>query len=189
MTHPPVSWLPLAIAAALAGLAYWLNQLASQPLPADDAAFRHEPDLIVENFVATAFDRHGNARHVLAAQRMLYYPDDETTALAGPRFELFSPHAPPLRAEAARGFVSTHGEHVYLLDQVRLARAATPGNPELVLTTEYLQITPEAQRMQTHRPVEVRQGASSVRADRMLLDGGTRSLELKGNVRGMYAKG
>lgn len=186
MTAAPASWLPLAIVAVMAAVAYWLNQLASQPLPEDDAAFRHDPELIVDNLVATAFDPEGNPRYVLSAARLMYYTDDETTELTAPRFQYRSPTSPAISAEAARGFISTRGDHVHLLDRVRLTRAATAGTPELVLTTDYLQITPEAEVMRTDRPVELRQGASSMRADHLFLDGRTRSLELKGNVKGIY---
>jgi lipopolysaccharide export system protein LptC len=186
MTAAPASWLPLAVVAVMATVAYWLNHLASRPLPENDAAFRHDPELIVDNLVATAFDSAGNARYVLSAARMLHYTDDETTELTAPRFEHRSANAPMISAEAARGFISTHGEHVHLLDRVRLTRAATAATPELVLSTDYLQITPEAEVMRTDRPVELRQGASSIRADNLLLDGKARSLELKGNVKGIY---
>lgn len=186
MNTAPASWLPLVVVAVLAAVTYWLNQLASQPIPVNDAAFRHDPELIVDNLAATAFDKDGNPRYVLSAARMLYYPDDETTELTAPRFQHRSATSAPISAEAGRGFISTGGEHVYLLDRVRLVRAASAGIPELVLTTDYLQITPEAEVMRTDRPVELRQGASLMRADHLLLDGKTRSLTLKGNVKGMY---
>lgn len=186
MTAAPASWLPLAIVAVMAAMAHWLNHLASQPLPENDAAFRHDPELIVDNLVATAFDRDGNPRYILSAARMLHYTDDETTELTAPRFQHRSATSPTISAEAARGFISTRGDHVHLLDRVRLTRAATADTPELVLTTDYLQITPEAELMRTDRAVELHQGAFSMRADNMLLDGKARSLELKGNVKGMY---
>lgn len=187
MIAQPASWLPLAVAAVLAAVAYWLNQLASQPLPTDDAAFRHTPDLIVEEFTATAFDPQGHPRYTLAAAKMVYYSDDETTELTAPRFQIQSVDAPPIRAESARGFVSTQGEHVYLLDRVRVSRAAAAQAPELVLSTDYLQITPEAQTLRTNRPVQLRQGASSITAGSLLFDARARSLDLKGNVKGIYA--
>lgn len=187
MIAPSTSWLPLAVVAVMAALAYWLNQLASQPLPADDAAFRHTPDLIVENFVATAFDPQGHPRYALAAAKMVYYTDDETAELTAPRFQIQSVQAPTIRAESARGFVSSEGEHVYLLDRVRVSRAATAEAPELTLNTDFLQITPEAQIMRTDRPVKLRQGDSTLAANSLVFDVRARSLELKGNVRGVYA--
>lgn len=187
MIAPSTSWLPLTVVAVMAALAYWLNQLASQPLPTDDAAFRHTPDLIVENFVATAFDPQGHPRYALAAAKMVYYTDDETTELTAPRFQIQSVQAPTIRAESARGFVSTQGEHVYLLDRVRVSRAATAEAPELTLNTEYLQITPEAQTLRTDKPVQLRQGDSTLVANSLVFDARARSLDLRGNVRGIYA--
>lgn len=186
MTDHSPSLLPLAVVAALAALTFWLNQVSVEPLPQDDSAFRHDPDLIVENFVATAFDRHGYPRYALAAVKMTHYMDDDTTVLEAPRFEQHSPMVPIVRATAKRGFVSSQGDHVHLLDQVRLTREPTPGVPELVMTTEYLHITPEAELMRTDKPVEVHQGASWVTADSLYADGKARTLELKGQVRGMY---
>lgn len=187
MITQSTSWLPLTVVALLAALAYWLNQLASQPLPADDAAFRYSPDLIVENFVATAFDPQGYPRYALAAAKMVYYTDDETTVLTAPRVLIQSVLVPTIRVESARGFVSSHGEHVHLLDGVRIIRAATAEVPELVLTTDYLQITPEAQIMRTDKPVELRQGDSRLTANSLVFDAKARSLDLRGNVRGIYA--
>lgn len=186
MSTAPASWLPLAIAAVMAGVAYWLNHLASQPLPSDDAAFRHDPELIIDRLVATAFDQDGAPRYTLSAARLVYYADDETTELTSPRFQHRAATSATISAEAERGFVSANGDHVHLLGGVRLTRAATVTTPQLVLTTDYLQITPEAEAMRTHTPVEVRQGASFMRADRLYLDGKARTLELVGNVKGIY---
>lgn len=187
MTLHSASWLPLIVLAMLAALAYRLNQLASEPLPESDAAFRHDPDLIVDNFVVTAFDPAGHARYVLAAAKMQYYADDETTRLVAPHVRIQPVDAPVIRAEAARGFISTQGEHVYLIDRVRLSRSASADMPELVLTTDYLQITPEAQRLRTDKPVHIQQGGSSLVAASLVLDAQARSMELRGGVRGIYA--
>ncbi len=186
MTHAPASWLPLAIAAVMAALTLWLNHISEQPLPQDDAAFRHDPDAVVENFVATAFDRNGYPRYSLAATRMTHFMDDDTTTLESPRFEQNTPGAPSVRAEARRGIVSSNGEHVHLLDEVRMTRAASQSSPELVLTTDYLHITPEAEVMQTERPVELRQGRAWMTAGSLLVDGKSRTLELRGRVKGSY---
>lgn len=186
MTDYSPALLPLAVVAAMAGLTYWLNQVTEAPLPQDDAAFRHDPDLIVENFSATAYDRHGHPRHILTAVRLTHYMDDDTTELIAPRFEQRSPGAPVVRASATRGFVSSNGEHVHLIDQVRITREATPDTPELVMTTQYLHVTPEAELMRTDQPVELRQGASWMTAGSLYADGKSRTMELKGRVKGTY---
>lgn len=186
MSAAPASWLPLAVAAFMAAVAYWLNHLASQPLPAHDTASRHDPELIIDNLVATAFDRDGTLRYTLLAAQMRHYADDETTELIAPRFQYRAATAPAINVEAMRGFISARGEHVHLFDHVRLTRAATGTAPALVLTTSYLQITPQAEQMRTDRPVKLVQGTATVRANALFLDGKTRRLELKGNVKGVY---
>ncbi|MCS6787494.1 MAG: LPS export ABC transporter periplasmic protein LptC [Thiobacillaceae bacterium] len=187
MSTQPHSWLPLILAAALAALAWWLNQIASRPLTMSEAAFRHEPDLIIDRFAATAYDHQGYPRYVLSAEQLRYYPDDETTELTGPHFRMQARAAPSVQALAQRGLISPRGEHVHLLGQVQVIRAATAQTPELTMTTEYLHVTPEAQLLQTDKPVELRQGGTHLRADRMVLDGRARRLELAGGVKAVYA--
>jgi lipopolysaccharide export system protein LptC len=140
----------------------------------------------VENLVATAFDSQGHPRYTLSAARMVHYTDDDTTTLEVPRFEQQAPGAPAIRAAARRGLVSSNGDHVHLLDAVSMTRAAHQGMPELVLTTDYLHVTPEAESMRTDKPVRLRQGTSWLAAESLYFDAKARILDLKGGVKGSY---
>lgn len=186
MIQSSTAWWPLILAALLAALSLWLNQL-TQPPPGDsDGGFGHDPDLVVENFVATAFDRQGHPRYTLSAARMVHYMDDDTTTLEVPHFEQHTPDAPAIWADARRGLVSANGDHVHLLDEVSMTRAAHQGMPELVMTTDYLHVTPEAESMRTDKPVRLRQGASWLEAESLYFDAKARILDLKGSVKGSY---
>jgi hypothetical protein len=55
-----VHWPPMVLALFLALLGAWLNQVAVKMPVEDDAGFAHEPDYIVEDFNALAFDIAGN---------------------------------------------------------------------------------------------------------------------------------
>ncbi len=182
----PASYLPVSVVGLLALLTFWLGGLADKTLLVDDAGFRHDPDYIVENFVATAFDQQGFPRYALAAATMTHYMDDDTTVLESPRFRQHLPGAPLVKAQSVRGLISSNGDHMHLLKDVRLTRAAVAGTPETVMQTEYLHITPEAEQMRTDKSVLIRQGGSTLRADRWFSDGRKRSLELEGQVKGIY---
>jgi lipopolysaccharide export system protein LptC len=184
--HHPY-WPPLVIAAVFAAITFWLARLAQVPLAADMAGFGHEPDYIVENFRAIAFDVQGKPRHRLAAERLTHYMDDDTTALDQPRFQREGVGEPTWRVASKRGVVSANGENIHLLDDVRVERIV-PTEPEpLVMNTEYLWVIPDADILRTDKPVTIRQGSSVVVASGMEVEGKQRTLELTGRVRGVYA--
>lgn len=185
LRHYPY-WLPLVIAGLLAVLSFWLARLAQTPINLDMGGFGHEPDYIVEDFQATAFDTQGMPRYRLAAERLTHYMDDDTTALDRPRFVREIPGQPTWRATATRGVVSSNGENVHLLDDVRVERKVDVQTMPLVLTTDYLWVIPEADILRTDKPITLHQGASRVTAGGMNVDGKQRTLELAGRVRGIY---
>lgn len=183
--HHPY-WLPLVIAGLLSGLSFWLARLAQTPFDMEMGGFDHTPDYIVEKFQATAFDVQGQPRYRLAAEKMTHYMDDDTTALDQPRFQREIPGQPTWRAAAVRGVVSSNGENVHLLDDVRVERTVAGEPTPLVLTTDYLWVIPEADVLRTDKPIVLHQGSSQVSAGGMAVDGKQRTLELAGRVRGVY---
>jgi len=183
--HHPY-WLPLVIAGLLAAVSFWLGRLAQVPVSMDMGGFGHDPDYIVEAFQATAFDIAGKPRYRLSAEKMTHYMDDDTTVLEQPRFLREISGQPTWRAASSRGLVSSNGENVHLLDDVRIERDDGGQSPPLVLTTDYLWVIPEADILRTDKPVTLRQGASQVVAGGMEVDGKQRTLEFAGRVKGIY---
>lgn len=180
-----VHWLPLGLAGLLALLALWLNQLTHRPVVEDNGGFAHEPDTIVVNFNALAFDRNGQPLHKLRAARLVHYMDDDTTELQAPHFSVLDRAGVRSEATARRGQVSGNGEHVHFLGDVRLTRGES-GRPSLTLETEYLWITPDAGIMQTDKPVTLKQGRAAITAGRLLVNEQRKELTLSGGVRGHY---
>lgn len=179
------AWLPLFLAAALAGLTWWLNHATTIADKQDHGGFSHTPDYFLDNFRATAFDANGQTLHVLRARHMVHYMDDDTTSLTEPRYEHHGATGPEVRVQARRGVVSGNGDHVHFLDDVRLIREAD-GGEALELRTSYLHVTPDAQQMQTHKPLVVQMGTSTLNASAMRADGKQRSMVFAGRVKGTY---
>ena len=80
---------PLLLVAALAALTFWLERLVQPTTAPRDGTTRHDPDYIVENFVAVRMGPDGLRMHQLEASRMVHYPDDDSTHLEAPRLFKF----------------------------------------------------------------------------------------------------
>ena len=180
-----VHWLPLGLAMLLALLDFWLNQLTHRLVMEDNGGFAHEPDTIVENFNALAFDQMGRPLHALRAKRLVHYMDDDTTELQAPRFSVLDQDGARAEASARRGQVSGNGQHVHLLGDVLLTRREE-GRLPITLETEYLWITPDTGIMQTDKPVTLKQGRAAITAGRLLVNEQRKEVTLSGGVHGRY---
>jgi lipopolysaccharide export system protein LptC len=98
MTSRATAWLPVGLLLLVAALAVWLNNAVQGVPPKNDGSKRHDPDMMVENFVAKQFGMDGKIRYTLAAQKMVHYPDDDTSQLTAPRFEALEQKGPPMRS-------------------------------------------------------------------------------------------
>ncbi len=177
-----VHWPPLGLALILALLAFWLNQVSDQTTYVDDGGFAHEPDYMVERFNALEFDLQGRPRHRLAAERMIHYMDDDTTVLEQPHFTSLD-SAVPVEVTSKRAQMSGDGKHVHFLEQVHVVRAGQEGAANVTLDTEYLHVTPDERIMRSNQFVTLRQGASVLTANSLLIDDTNKLLTLSGGVK------
>ena len=93
---------------------------------------------------------------------------------------------PRVVARAKRGEVSSHGNVVYLIDDVHVVQYSMSGGLPVNLTTQYLKVLPNADRFTTDRPVVLTQGTDVVTGDAMAVDGKKQTLQLSGSVKGTY---
>lgn len=183
-----VHWLPLVLAAMLALMSAWLNQLAKAPTLTDDTGFAHDPDYIVEEFKVRTFDLAGRPRHLLTAQRMVHYMDDDTSELDRPLFHLTTAKRAPIEVSARRGLIFGDRDSIHFLGDVRAIRGATPAQSAFILTGEHLRVVPDAGILNSDKPVTLRQGKSAIHAGGLYADERNQRLELTGGVRGIYEK-
>ena len=178
--HNWPAFLPLVF---LLAAAYWLNQQV-QPLPTKpDSSKRHDPDFIVTNFSAMTLNELGAPRFIVAAKKMVHYPDDSTTHLEAPQFTSLSPESPTLVASARKGSISGKGDEIFLQDDVKITRSATGPQGELVFTTGYLRVIPERDWAETDQPVTMADANSRVSAVGMQLDNKARVIKLLAQVK------
>jgi len=179
-------WLPLLPLILLFGISYWLNQLV-QPEPGKpDSRKRHEPDAIIENFSAIKLNEQGTPHFIMAANKLLHYPDDDSTELVVPHLTSLSPERPAIHAIAKRGIISSKGDEVFLHEKVEVLREASATQNELRVHTEYLHFVPDQDRADTDRTVTIMEANNKVQATGLLMDNRARTLNLLSQVRSEY---
>lgn len=155
-------FFPLVLAVLLALLTFWINQTVEQQGPKIDGSNRHDPDYTMHNFVTTQTNATGKLSYILAATEMLHYPDDDSTVLQRPRFTQYTLDKPYTQIEGLRGYVSSSGEQVTLVKNVKVVRQAFEGKGEMQVLTEKLVIFPKKDLVQTDAPVKITQAPKTV---------------------------
>lgn len=176
-------WLPLMPLIGLLGVTYWLNQQVQSGPATPDSSKRHDPDAIVEDFSATSLDEQGAPSFIMAAKKMLHYPDDDSTILEEPRITMLSPGQPAIHAVAKNATISSKGDEVILHDDVEVLREASERQDSFKLQTEYLRIVPDQNLADSDRAVTLIDAHNIVHATGMELDNKTRTLKLLSRVR------
>lgn len=180
---------PLLLVAVLAALTFWLERLVQTPTAPRDGSDRHDPDYIVENFVAVRMGPDGLRLHQLEATRMVHYPDDDSTHLEFPRLAKFENDRLALSIEARRARVSSEGKTIDFEEDVKAVRAAaTPTESELVLTTDWLHVVPDDDYARTDRPVKIVDANTQVTAVGLEFHNKAKVVKLLSNVRGSYVR-
>jgi lipopolysaccharide export system protein LptC len=176
----------LGLAAGLAVLTFWLQWLVDSQSASVSGARARVPEFVVEHITATSMDKSGRAESRLTAQRMLYYPDEETTEVEEPRLTQLPENGPPIRVSAERGTVDREGREVRLYGNVVVIREPAGDRPELRMDTTYLQVFPKTEVARTPEPVLITEGSSKLTGVGMEFDNAKRQLELKARVSGSF---
>lgn len=182
-------FFPLILAGLLAIITFWINVAVEQQGPKIDGSNRHDPDYTMNNFVTTQTDITGKLRYVLAATEMLHYPDDDSTVLQRPRFTQYTTNKPYTQIEGLRGYISTDGEEIELVDNVKVVRQAFEGKGEMQLLTEKLIILPNQDLATTNSPVIITQAPKTViHGTGMIFDKKNQTVKLLSRVKVHYER-
>ena len=181
-----IAWSALLPLLLLLAAAYWLNQQVQPLPPKPDSSKRHDPDYIISQFSATTLNEQGAPRFLMSAKKMLHYPDDDSTHLEEPRLTSLAPDRPVLYATARRGTISGKGDEIFLHDEVKIVRAASASQSELVFTTSYLRVIPERDLADTDQAVTVTDAHNRTSAVGMQLDHKARLVKLLAQVRSRH---
>ncbi len=180
------TWFPLVLLAVLAALTFWLDRVVQPAGGPRDSTQRHDPDYIVDKLTISRMDRDGQPRHVLFAERMIHYPDDDSTELVLPRLVSNAASRSPVTVTARRGLISSNGENVYFEDEVQVVRAPYANHSRLVVETGFLHVIPDDSIAKTDRAVTISDAHTVVSAVGLELNSETRVLRLLSQVKGTF---
>ena len=185
MRLPTTRLFPLGLMLVLAALTFYLDRAVNEE-DTHPALRRHDPDYLVVNFTTTSYNGAGFAESSLSAEKMVHYPDDDTTELTAPRVVQTKPDQPKVTVRADRGKLSRDGEDIFLYDNVVLEREAGTGKAAARLTTEYLQVVRDRSIARTDRQVTIVEDGRFLAGRGMEYSNETRHFTLNADVRGRF---
>jgi len=118
------SLFPLAMLVLLAALTFWLNRVIQDDKPRGPQ--RHDPDYWVERFEVRRFDIDGKLQHTLVAEKLLHYPDDDTSIITAPKITYHQDA--PAEVSARMAYIGSDGKQIDLVDNVRVVRHKAAGD-------------------------------------------------------------
>lgn len=183
------SLFPLLLMLALAAASLWLERAVQAPERDNSGKTRHDPDFVAEEFGITKIGATGKPEYALSAERMLHYPDDESTDVVVPRLVQHQDNTTPVVIRADRGKIAKNGVEASFYGNVVVVREAGQGRSELRVQTEYLQIVPDRDLARTDKPVVITEGRSRLSGVGMEFNNKTRQFALQSQVRGTFDAG
>jgi lipopolysaccharide export system protein LptC len=167
-------------------LAWWIYDPATDGFPRRTAT-PQTPDYAIDRFKATSMGMNGRAEQVLEAERLLHYPDDDSTELTAPKLTVYDGELPPWRIDAEKGRVSGDGDTVFLEGGVEVNREAAAETRPVQIRTTNLRVRRSDRFAETGDPIEIQSGGSWVNAVGMKVwFGEPVRVKLLSEVRGQY---
>lgn len=184
-------YLPVILMGLLALGTYWL--VRSTPLltpPEQVAATRHEPDYYLHRFSVRTFDGAGRLKSEVLGAQARHYPDTDTLEISQARIRSIDAEGRLTTATANLALTNGDGSEVQLFGNAQVVRepAVTPGGqplPRVEFRSEFLHAFIDAERVKSHKPVEIVRGHDIFTADAMEFDNLDRVMQLNGRVKGV----
>lgn len=153
---------PIFFAAILAFISYWVQISVENESEKRGNKLSNSPDYFLTNFKTTQTEPDGSIRFILSASEMTHFGQDDTTRLKKPLFIRYKNNVPSSQIEGGVGLVSTDGEEVQIIDNVKVARLETETKPKMELFTDQLTVLPNKDQAFTKRPVRITQDPKTV---------------------------
>ncbi len=153
---------PILFAAILAFISYWVQVSVENESEKRGNKLSNSPDYFLTNFKTTQTESDGSIRFILSANEMVHFTKDDTTRLKKPLFISYKNNLPSSQIEGGVGLVSSDGEEVQIIDNVKVARLETETKPKMELFTDQLTVLPHKDQAFTKRPVRITQDPKTV---------------------------
>jgi lipopolysaccharide export system protein LptC len=119
---------------------WWLTRYAVEPAAAPGTAAAREPDYVIENFVGHAMSERGTRKYLLAAERMLHYPHDDTAHFVKPVLVQHLPDGVDVTTRADTGIMPGDGREIVMAGEVHVTRAGGSGAASGEIRIERLRV-------------------------------------------------
>ena len=182
------TWLPVLLMALLALGTWWLVKNT----PSDDAkrtpaAPVHVPDYTMRTFTVQRFAPDGALRVQIEGDVMRHYPDTDTLEIDKVNIHAYGTDGRVTRATALSARANGAATEVQLEGGAEVVQDAHGDQLATTMRSEFLHFFVDTERVRSHLPVVVTQGATVLRADSLDYDHLAQTALLKGKVKGSFA--
>lgn len=181
MTWRGVLTIVLLFAAAITGWSVWRQRDNSD----EDKVATARSDYVLNTFEIVTLNSQGTEAFTLRAPRLDRNPDDKTMTLLTPLFLFPDKDGGYWRTRSKTGWVSADGNEVRLRGAVKVD-SPQPSTNQVVMTTEQLNVFPDAKRATSPVVVTVTQPGSTMRGHGMQVDMASKRYELSSQVSTRY---
>jgi lipopolysaccharide export system protein LptC len=172
---------PLIALAVLAAATVWLERATRSDGERAATGLRHEPDLMIQTFTLRRYDKTGAEQYELTGSRLVHFPDDDSSVIAGPEL-VFAGEGRPLTVRGNQGTVFEQGQKVFLEGDVQAERAADARHAAMSFRSPTLTLWPEDERAETRSPLVLTQGRTVIHAQALEAQNLIGELKLAGGV-------
>jgi len=169
----------LVLALALALGSFWVREVIRRGINESGAeAVRTDPDYFVDNFNFIKASKTGQAQYAITGVRLTHLPNDDSYEISLPVVKSLNVDKPTITAVSLRATANSDASKVEMFDNVHVDRPESKTAPDFHMKTDYLQIFPDDDAMQTDRAVHIAQGAAETSGVGMYANNATLTFKL-----------
>ncbi len=185
------AWTPVLLLALAAAFSWWVAQVVmrAEQNPRIGAAHSDLPDYLLRGFSAASYNAQGQLSAVLRGTQMVHLPASDTFDITAPQLRAVNPQGIVTTASALRGLSNKDGSNVQLLGQAVVERSGVPHQAPLIVRSEFLNIFPNQQIVQSNRPTVVQQGQTVFSGNAVDFNGIAGTSSLQGRVKAVIVPG
>ena len=128
----------VAVLCVMAALGIWMQISLLEPVTTETVSGPgREPDYYIQNFTATGRDEVG-VIYVLKAERLVHFPDDNTSLLDKPKLVQYENGRPSRRTTSESGWMSGDGNEILLTGDVKVEQFRSNDDPGNITRTQRL---------------------------------------------------
>lgn len=179
------AWSPVFLLAVAAAFSWWVAQVVMQAEQSPKLGPAHfaQPDYILRDFSAATYNAQGQLSAVLHGTQMVHLPAADTFDITAPQLRAVNPQGLVTTANAERGVSNKDGSNVQLLGNAVVKRSGTPNQAPIVVRSDFLNIFPNQQIVQSNRPTVVQQGQTQFSGNTLNFNGIDGTSSMQGRVK------